>query len=246
MIDCQKLTFSPKLSTERIVKAEGLFGKTVLRKILCFALYLLGVNRTAIAQATGISRDSVKTILRVLHRDGLLALEDRRRASSAFLAPQDKKLKIDIREEPDFLIIEFGENECVKIRRNNTVQIKTFVLSLVNAGLIAAKAASDILHLTSSYVQNLAKQLEQKDVDAVLLDKRQGQMQQYRMTTETTALLIQQFAAHTISGKSTSSIVLADELNVPDRTIRMYAHKLGFSKIVNSLPELVNTLKKNS
>ena len=81
-------------------------------------------------------------------------------------------------------------------------------------------------------------------VGGVLLDKRRGQIQQYRMTPETTALLIQQFAAHAVTGKSTSSIVLADGLNVPDRTIRMYSRKLGLSTIVKSLPELVTTLKK--
>jgi hypothetical protein len=86
-------------------------------------------------------------------------------------------LKINVREESCFLVIEFGENECVRIPRDNTVQIKTFMLSLVNAGLISEKAAGDVLQLSGAYVRDLAKQLAQKDVGGALLDKRRGQIQ---------------------------------------------------------------------
>lgn len=246
MIDCQNVTFSPELADARMAKAEGIFGRSVLRRILCFALFLLGSNRRAIAQALGISFESVKTSLRVLHRDGLPAFEDRRRAASTFLAPPTAGPKINVCEEADYVVIELGRNKPVRIPRDNTVQIRTFVLSLVNASLISTKSASDILHLSSAYIRDLAKQLDQEDVGTALLDKRRGQIHQYRMTPETTALLIQQFAAHAVTGRSTSSIALADELHVPDRTIRAHTHKLGFSTIVNSLPELVSTLKKKS
>ena len=87
MIDCQNLTFSPELANARITKAESLFGRLVLRRILCFALFLLGSNRRAIAQMLRISFESVKTTLRVVNRDGLPAFEDRRRAASTFLPP---------------------------------------------------------------------------------------------------------------------------------------------------------------
>lgn len=246
MIDCQDLTFSSVLATQRIAKAECLFGKSVLRRILGFALFLVGANRHKIAETLGISFESLKTSLRVLHRDGLSAFEDRRRAASAFLAPQSAELRIIVREESDFFVVELGKDARVRIPHDNTLQLKTFVLTLVNANLISAKDAGDILHLTSAYARDLARQLEQSDVGAALLDKRRGQIQQYRMTPETTAQLIQQFAAHAVTGKPTSSIALADELDVPARTIRMYAGKLGFATIVNSLPERVATLKKTS
>lgn len=215
MLDYHSLTFSPELRAERIAKAESLFGRSVLKRILCFALYLLGANRRAIARDLAISVESLKTTLRVLHRDGVAEFEGRRRAASTFLVLSTARLKIAVREEPDSVVTECGENECVRIRRDNTVQLQTFILSLVNSGLISAKAAGDILHLSSACVRDLAKQLEQGDVGA-LLDKRQGQIQQYRMSPKTTALLIQQFAAHAVTGRSTSSIVLADEVNVPD------------------------------
>jgi len=246
MIDCQNLLFSPELAEARMAKAEGIFGRSVLRRILCFALFLLGGNRRAFAQMLGISFESVKTSLRVLHRDGLAAFEDRRRAASTFLPLPTVGTKITVCEESEYVVIELGQKEPVKIPRDNTVQIRTFVLSLVNAGLISTKSASNTLHLSSAYIRDLAKELDQEDVGTALLDKRRGQIQQYRMTPETTALLIQQFAAHAVTGRSTSSIALADELHVPDRTIRVHARKLGFSTIVNSLPELVSTLKKKS
>lgn len=246
MIDCHGLMFSSALAAERIAKAEHLFGWPVLRRILSFSLYLLGVNRRAIAEVLGIPFESLKTTIRTLHRDGLPALEDRRQAASRFMARSSVNLEINVQEDSGFVVIEFGQNKCMRISCNNTVQVKTLILSFVNDRLISAKTAGDILRLTSAYVRDLAKQLEQKDVSAALLDKRQGQMQQYRMTPETTARLIQQFAAHAVTGKSTSSMVLADELNVPDRTIRVYASKLGFSTIAKSLPKLVGTLKKTS
>ena len=246
MIDCRNVTFSSELAATRMAKAECVFGKSVLRRILCFSLFLLGSNRRAISQVLGISFESVKTSLRVLHRDGLPAFEDRRMVTSTFLPPPSEAPKINVCKEAGYVVIELGKNGRIRIPRDNTVQIKVFVLSLVNAGLISTKSASDLLHLSSAYIRDLAKQLEQKDVPTALLDKRRGQLQQYRMTSETTALLIQQFAAHAVTGRSTSSIVLAAKLNLSDRTIRTYAEKLGFSRIINSLPELVRTLKKTS
>ena len=111
MIECQNLTFSSELAAKRMAKAECLFGTSVLKRILSFALFLLGGNRRAIAHTLGISFESLRTTLRVLHRDGLSALEDRRRAVSTFLAPPTVGLKINVREESCFLVIEFGGNE---------------------------------------------------------------------------------------------------------------------------------------
>jgi hypothetical protein len=100
-------------------------------------------------------------------------------------------------------------------------------------------------------VRSIAKALEESDVH-VLLDKRRGQARDYRMTSEAKALLIQQFAAHAVTGRPISSVVLGRELNprlatsLSERTIRLYIEKLGLSLIAKSLPDLVQLLKKNS
>ncbi|MCR4320247.1 MAG: helix-turn-helix domain-containing protein [Candidatus Brocadiaceae bacterium] len=83
-----------------------------------------------------------------------------------------------------------------------------------------------------------------------LINKRRGQIKNYQMSPEVETLFIQQFAAHAVTGKSTSSIVLAQELNkesevnISDRTVRVHTKKLGLATIAKSLPKLVATLKK--
>jgi phage tail tape-measure protein len=126
-----------------------------------------------------------------------------------------------------------------------------FLLSLLNAGLLSVKKVSAGLQLTAAHVRDLARRLEHEDV-AALMDQRRGQTQEYRMTPTVTGRLIEQFAAHALTGKPTSSIVLAQELSkdpgfkLSDRTIRLHARKLGFAAIVQSLPKRVADIKKNS
>ena len=82
------------------------------------------------------------------------------------------------------------------------------------------------------------------------MDKRQGQKQDYRVGPEIKAQIIQQFAARTVTGLSTSSDVLATVISADSdtplspRTVRWHIEKLGLGNIKESLPELVNTLKK--
>lgn len=83
-----------------------------------------------------------------------------------------------------------------------------------------------------------------------MIDKRKGQIQDYRFTPEIKAELIQQVTANAITGKRTSSRVISEQinercgLNLPDRSIRLHMKKLGLLTIAKSLPALVDTLKK--
>ena len=83
-----------------------------------------------------------------------------------------------------------------------------------------------------------------------LIDKRKGQIQDYRFTSEIKAELIQQVAANAITGKPTSSRAVSEQINqrcnlvLPDRSVRLHMKKLGLPKISKSLPTLVEDLKK--
>jgi hypothetical protein len=83
-----------------------------------------------------------------------------------------------------------------------------------------------------------------------LIDKRKGQIQDYRFTPEIKAELIQQVAANAITGKPTSSRAVSQHIKkrcnlvLPDRSVRLHMNKLGLPKILNSLPALVEDLKK--
>ncbi|MBW2742387.1 MAG: hypothetical protein JRE64_26980 [Deltaproteobacteria bacterium] len=81
-IDCQNLIFSPRLSENRTDQSQQTLGSIVVQRILCFALYLLGLNRKAIGQSLSIPSETAKSIIKAVNRDGLAALEDRRRRFS--------------------------------------------------------------------------------------------------------------------------------------------------------------------
>ena len=85
LIDCQSIVFSTRLTENRMNQTQQLFGSGVIQRILCYALYLLGANRRAIGQAFGIPPETAKSIIKAINRDGLVALEDRRRKLSTFL-----------------------------------------------------------------------------------------------------------------------------------------------------------------
>jgi predicted RND superfamily exporter protein len=91
--------------------------------------------------------------------------------------------------------------------------------------------------------------MHQADVYS-LIDKRKGQIQDYRFTPEIKAELIQQVAANAITGKPTSSRAVSEQINqrcnlvLPDRTVRLHMKKLGLPKISKTLPTLVEDLKK--
>ena len=51
------------------------FGADLIQQILCFALYLPGVNRSAIGHAMDMPSETVTSIIKALKRDGLASFE---------------------------------------------------------------------------------------------------------------------------------------------------------------------------
>ena len=72
LIDCQNLIFSTRLTENRMGQAQRLLGSDVVQRILCYALYLCGVNRRAVGQALGIPAETAKSIMKAINRDGLV------------------------------------------------------------------------------------------------------------------------------------------------------------------------------
>ena len=99
-IDCRSLTFLPRLSETRMVQAQESFGVGAIRRLLCFALYLLGLDRSAIGRALGMPADTAKSIIKAVNQNGFAAFEDRRRSVSRFRPPAPpKRPPMTIREE---------------------------------------------------------------------------------------------------------------------------------------------------
>ena len=132
------------------------------------------------------------------------------------------------------------------------VQARTVLLSLVNAGLLSVQETATALGIHAAHCRELARKLASHDVVESLIDKRQGQKQDYRVGPEQKAEFIQELAARAITGQSMSSDVLAEVVNertqagMSARTVRWHIQKLGLTHIKETLPQLIETLKKKS
>ena len=251
-INCQNVVFSPDLASARIARACEFFGTSVVRRVLCWALYLLGVDRTTIAQLMQIPRNTVKSFLKAIKRDGLPALEDRRRKSSSFLPPVlPPPPPVKVYRNDNNVIIDLGTEQYITIATSKPLQLRTVILSFLNNKLISTAEAAGALSLSVSQVQNLARTLDGNDADG-LLDSRKGQMTDYRVGPAVKAELIQQFTVDIITQGRTSGRQLAKELQqrcqieISERTVRYHLAQLGLPNIKKSLPQLIAAIKKNS
>ncbi len=256
-MDCQGVIFSTQQSQKRIQKALKVLPSKVLNRILSFALYILGARLSTIGSLMEIPEESVKTMVSRVMKDGLPAFRDRRQSTETF---QAETAPIALKENQAYVTMEKNyceicfenSNNRLKIRKSHPVRLKTVLLSLLQAKLLSANAVAAVLDITPAHCRELGNRLIDHDVDDVLIDKRKGQKQDFRVNQEIKAELIQNFAARIISGYSTSSEALTEVINehqetsISSRTIRWHMNKLGLMKIKKTLPDLVKTLKKKS
>ena len=239
-------------SQRRIDQGTRILGAEVVPKILALALYLLGARRKELAEFLAIPLDTVKSLLQRVFSDGLPALEDRRRNTSTFMpsivAPEPEttcKLLL----EPEKLVVELNEAKRIEIPRRNPLQCRTVLMTMLEAELLSIGDVAKAIGLSIERVRKLSKKLYQSDVFA-LIDQRRGQQQDYRLTPEVKAELIQQFVLNLQTNAGTSSKQLSEDLEkrchimVAGRTIRQHAAKLGLGQMRKSLPKLLTTLKK--
>ena len=124
------------------------------------------------------------------------------------------------------------------------------LLSFLNSGLLSVEQAATALEISQAHCRELASKLAYADVEESLVDKRQGQTQDYRMGPAEKAELIQQFAARAVLKLPTSSEMLVEVVNeqtarpVSVRTVRWHMKKLGLQAIRKTLPGLVDVQKK--
>lgn len=125
-------------------------------------------------------------------------------------------------------------------------------MSLLNADLLSLQTVSSALSITKAHCRELSAKLIQDGVTQVLIDKRKGQKQDFRVNLSIKAELIKHFAARAVTGHSTSSQVFTKIINtnrkvcISSRTIRWHMNRLGLVKIKKTLPELAEALKKTA
>jgi hypothetical protein len=251
-MNCEILSFSKKLSQQRIAQAEAILGRKIVQKILAYALFLLGVDRNTISSFLNMPAGSIRSLILAMNNRGLAGFEDQRAKASSFKAPIPKQIRPILQAEDIWLKVDFGLDDlAVRIPESNLVQKKVVLLSLLNSGLLARREVADALHLSSDRTGRLARKLQQEGVKGIL-DQRQGQKQDYFFIPQIKAELIQQFVIEVVGHRSTSGEQLAKklqercQLNLSPRSILFHLSKLGLSAIKTSLPEHLAELKKNS
>jgi len=251
MLNYQAIKFYPELSEARISAANKVLGNKVIKRILAFAFYLLGAHRRPIAKLLNMPQDTLKSGINRVLKVGIGAFEDSRKKTSSFI-PQGVILpkKPSVFLEGEEFIADFGLRDTIlRIPAKNALQVKTILLTMLNHRLITTADAANILGYSPVHISRLSQALVEGDVHA-LIDKRQGQKQDYLFSPEIKAELVQQFAANAVTGKPTSSRIISEQLNkrctlnLPDRSVRLHMKKLGLPRIAKSLPSLVETLKK--
>ena len=158
-------------------------------------------------------------------------------------------MKIKVQMEQHGLRVDFDTMGRLEIPRENILQTRVVLLTMLTGGLLSTRDVSEALGVSAVHTLDLAHKLHTDDVPA-LIDKREGQKQEYRFTEEVKAELIQQFVVDVVAGSRVSGRLLSEhlqdrcELNLSERSIRDHLSKLGLSRIKKSLPELLKGLKK--
>jgi len=251
LIDCQNLIFSSQLAENRMDQARKVFGSGVLQRFLCYALYLFGVNRKTIGQVLDIPKETAKSTIKAINQHGLRALEDRRQRSSILRSRIAQEAQpVTLKEEGDKIIVDLGISDRVlKLNREDPLQVKIILLTMLNNGLLKNRKVAEALHITPTYTAILGHRLDEKGAVS-LLDQRQGQKQDFRVPQEVKAEVVQQFALDVITSGQTSGRAISAELKercdivVPERTVRHHMARMGLGKIKKSLPQLVSAVKK--
>ncbi len=180
--------FSFPLSQRRQQRAVHVLGETVVHRLLCFALYLLGVNRRAIGEALGIPSETAKSIIKAVGKEGLPALEDRRRRVSDFLPQAPVALApVSLSLTGEHIIVDFGAmDRRLQIPRQNERQARAVLLSLLNNRLLPKDQVAKAIGLSVAHTIALSQRLNNKGI-GVLIDKRRGQQSDYRVTPQVKA-----------------------------------------------------------
>lgn len=253
------LNFSEAHAEKRTEAASERIGEGPLKRLLAYALFLMGARREDIAEHLAIPFGTLLSFLTRIGRDGLPALEDRRRGQSAFLPPSEAVAPtLEVRSEETGVVVAFGvegapgsPERTISLPASNPVQTKVFLLTLLQGGLLERSEVARLLGYSAVHTARLTEQLARSDAYA-LLDKRQGQQQDYLVTADVKAELVQQFAVDVVTRGKTSGEAIARELEercqirLSPRTVRHHLARMGLPTIRHSLPKLLAEVKKTS
>ncbi len=253
MMDCQDLTFSRKLATQRIRKAESMLGKTVITRILAFALYLMGGKRSHIAKALDMPMETTRSLNRRLLQTGIGAFGDRRCSKSGL-----PKMATDPLPPQAALSVQLSDSSNKEIRggqliipQENSLHRKVILLSLIGKDMLSAKEVATALDLSVAHVHKLHRELMTSGIDGIM-DKRCGQQQDYRVNDQMKGQILAEFVlALAETGRASSEdiatrVATKHDEQIAQRTVRHHLNRMGIQHIRKYLASGLKDLKKSS
>jgi len=250
MISCPNtLKFSNERAMQRQKAVQTLLGEAGVARIIGLALFLLGANRGTIASLVGISFNTFLSFLTRVNEIGIDGLRDRRQKATP-ISPPSLALEMQVTRKSDAVRLAFGDKELI-LPEKNPILKRTVLLTLANNGFIDTGQLAELLNCSQPHVRLLRQKLAKDDVMGII-DKRQGQLSDYRVQASVKSDIILHWAANALAGKKTSGDALVLELHdkkgqrLSPRTVRHHLKKFGLTGARHRLNSLISKLKKNS
>jgi len=224
------------LGKRRLEKAAKVLGKDVLHRLIIFVLYVLGFNRELIAKLFGYQVSGIKTLVDRVLSNGLAGFYDHR------------KTKITREEKPNIIIADTENSKqisifeaVISIPKDDLLAKKIISVTLAEAGLISNHEGAEILDYTPQAFGRLRKRYRLKGSTG-LIDQRQGQKSDYKVTPEVKAEMIYQICTKVMKEVPFSSEDIWAAINeyfperkISPRTVRYHLTQWGFPKIKKKL-----------
>lgn len=242
-MDCPQLPADQSLALgqKRLARAAHALGQDVLVRLVIFVLYILGFQRSSLADLFGYEVSGVKALVDRVLDNKIEGFFDHRRSKPAEGKP------VSISRVGEFQEIRVLD-KVILIPDGDQLAKKIITVALAEAGMLSNQEGADTLGCTPQAFGRLRERYRQEG-SAGLIDQRQGQKTDYKVTPEVKAELIFQICAAAAEGKPITSHDIWDALNkvfpekrISPRTVRYYLNKLGISLIKD---RLVGLVKKN-
>ncbi len=244
---------SPRLAAERIEKAKVVFGEAGLRRIIAFTFFILGVNRARIAEMLAVPPGTVRSLMQRVLNVGVEGFVDHRRKATPEARVRQTEPQpttaVHVTQETGALVIAGVQ---VQLPEDNPIQRKVVLLSLIGDGMLSSRDVAPVLGLSEPHVRRLHRNLMDSDVEAVL-DKRRGQLRDYRVGPELKSKMIVQLVLELAECGRASGASVAQSLKskcdekVPDRTVRHHLNLMGLTRGVRALLVAgLNDIKRGS
>lgn len=222
------------LGERRFARAAQALGQDVLLRLIIFVLYVLGFPRELIARLFGYQVPGVKTLVDRVFSQGLEGFVDHRKIKF----PTEKP--VSITQEENYKQIHLLD-KVIAIPDHDRLSQKVISVTLTEAGLLSNAEGAQILGYTPQAFGRLRERYRQKG-SAGLIDQRQGQKSDYKVTPEVKAELIYQVCTRISEGIPFSSEDIWAALNerfpekkISPRTVRYHLNRLGFPQLKGRL-----------